>query len=73
MARLVPGGQLRRRLQSGLIPASNVFPQIKRFQLLSEDTLLGDEADAWNTMLAQDSKADPYEDAVFSHTEKERE
>ena len=46
---------------------------MKRSQLLSEDTLLGDEADAWNTMLAQDSKADPYEDVVFSHMEKERE
>ena len=75
MARLVSSGQLRRGLPSytRLVPASNVFPQIKRSRLLSEDTPLGDDADAWNTMLAQDSKADPYEDVVFSHTEKERE
>eukprot|EP00972_Heterocapsa_arctica_P042277 6231961-Heterocapsa_arctica.AAC.1 len=57
---------------TGVVPASNLFPRIKRDQGLTEGGLLGEEADAWNTLLSQDESSDPYADVIFEHTEKER-
>ena len=57
---------------TGVVPASNLFPRIKRDQGLTEGGLLGKEADTRNTLLSQDGSSDPYADVIFEHTEKER-